>query len=60
MEPVLPGEGKRLVMKEKREAFVEFAVLGRGGSASMEGNDEAALKLLSDCEVCERMGLGMR
>ena len=43
MEPVLPGEGKRLVMKENREAFVEFAVLGRGGSASMEASDVAAL-----------------
>lgn len=60
MDPVFPGEGKRLVMKEKREAFVEFAVVGRGGSASMEGNDVATLKAPSDCEVCERMGLGPR
>lgn len=60
MAPVFAGEGKRFVMKEKREALVEFAVVGRGGSASTEGRGRAPLKVLSDCEVCERSGLGAR
>jgi hypothetical protein len=60
MDPVFAGEGKRFVIKEKREVFVEFAVVGRGGSASMEGRGPVALNVLSDCEVCERSGLGAR
>lgn len=56
------GEGKRLVMKEKRDVFVEFAVVGRGGSAeaSMEGRkaEEAVWIKLSDCDVCVRGKVG--
>ena len=36
MKPVFAGEGKRLVKKENREAFVELEVVGRVGSASVE------------------------
>jgi len=43
-------------MKEKREAFVEFAVVGRGGSASTEGREDGLG--MSDCEVWVRGSLG--
>jgi hypothetical protein len=56
MPPVFAGDGKRLVMKEKREAFVEFAVVGRGGSASTEGRK--VVVTISDCEVWVRGSLG--
>jgi len=56
MPPVFAGDGKRLVMKEKREAFVEFAVVGRGGSASTEGREDGLG--MSDCEVWVRGSLG--
>lgn len=63
MAPVFAGEGNRFVMKEKRDVFVEFAVVGRGGSAdaSMEGRkaeEEALWMKLSDCDVCVRGKLG--
>lgn len=51
----MAGDGKRLVMKEKREAFVELDVVGRGGSASTEGRDVALT--MSDCEVWVRGSL---
>lgn len=56
IDVALAGDGKRLVMKEKREAFVELDVVGRGGSASTEGRDVALT--MSDCEVWVRGSLG--